>query len=257
MWRGMIQAAGATAAFGVLHSMLASRAAKEAAAGLVGERNRDGLYRAFFNVQATVTTGMLVAYVARRPGRELYRVRGPARAAMHAGQAASLVMVVAAAHEVGMLRFGGLRSLAAWAAGGPVPPSPEAQGPAPNGEGRLEAGGPFRLSRHPTNFWALPVLWLWPRMTTPLLAFNVAATVYFVIGSKREEERLLEAYGAEYRRYVRSGVPFYVPAIPMPRRSGPNLSGGAESVALDRQTSTGSEETAEVARMWPFADERT
>lgn len=236
MWRGMLQAAGATAAFGVLHSLLASRAAKEAAAGFVGERNRDGLYRAFFNAQSTVTTGLLVAYVATRPGREFYRVRGPARAAMHAGQAAALVMMTAAAHEVGMLRFGGLRSLAAWASGGPIPLSPEAQGPGPNREGRLATGGPFRLSRHPTNFWALPVLWLWPRMTTPLLALNVAATVYLVIGSKREEERLLEAYGEEYRRYVRSGVPFFIPALPASRRVALNVAEATRGREVESRT---------------------
>lgn len=54
-------------------------------------------------------------------------------------------------------------------------------------------------------------------MTTSLLAFNTAATVYLVVGSLHEEARLREAYGDEYDAYLGSGVPFYVPA---PDRSG-------------------------------------
>jgi hypothetical protein len=45
MWRSMLKVAAATAAFGVVHSILASRPAKRAAARTFGERNRNGLYR--------------------------------------------------------------------------------------------------------------------------------------------------------------------------------------------------------------------
>src|SRR5689334_5786376 len=105
--RGMLKAAAATAAFGALHSLLATRAAKRQAARLVGERNRDGLYRAFYNAQSTVATGLLFAYVARQPGRELYHVRGPARLLMHAGQAAALGMMAAAVREIGFAEISG------------------------------------------------------------------------------------------------------------------------------------------------------
>jgi methanethiol S-methyltransferase len=57
----------------------------------------------------------------------------------------------------------------------------------------------------------LPILWLNPRMTTNLLAFNAAATIYLVIGSAHEEARLRNAYGANYIAYQQSEVPFYVP----------------------------------------------
>jgi protein-S-isoprenylcysteine O-methyltransferase Ste14 len=49
-------------------------------------------------------------------------------------------------------------------------------------------------------------------MTTRLLAFNVAATLYLVVGSRHEEARLRHAFGSDYDAYQNSGVPFYVPA---------------------------------------------
>jgi hypothetical protein len=131
---------------------------------------------------------------------------------MHAAQAGGVVYMTAAARQVGVRRIFGLESFTAWLGNGPVPPEPEAQGPALDAEGRRHAAGPFAWSRHPLNFAPVPIFWLWPRMTTSLLAFNAAATAYLVIGSLHEEARLQEAFGADYAAYQRSGVPFYLPA---------------------------------------------
>src|SRR4051812_5328200 len=91
MWRNTIKVAAATAAFGLVHSALASRRAKRAAARTFGERNRNGLYRVFYLAQSVVTFGMLAAYIRTLPNRELYRVRGPAAWLMHAGQVGAIL----------------------------------------------------------------------------------------------------------------------------------------------------------------------
>jgi hypothetical protein len=220
MWRSMIKVAAATAAFGLVHSALASRAAKRAAARTFGERNRNGLYRVFYLGQSLATFGLLAAYIRRQPSRELYRVEGPLAFLLHAAQAGALVYATSAAGQVGLRRITGLESFLAWLGDGPVPPEPEAQGPALDYEGRRHAAGPFAWSRHPLNFAPVPVFWLHPRMTTSLLAFNAAATVYLVLGSLHEEARLRDAYGDDYLAYLNSSVPFYVPA---PERSGLEL----------------------------------
>jgi methanethiol S-methyltransferase len=217
MWLSMSKVAAATGVFGVVHTLLASRAAKQAAARTFGERNRNGLYRVFYIGQSLVTFGLMAAYVRRQPSRELYRIEGPLAYMMHAIQAGAVVYATAAARQVGLRRITGLESFLAWLGDGPVPPEPEAQGPALDGEGRQHAAGPFACSRHPLNFAPLPIFWLWPRMTTNLLAFNTAATIYLVIGSLHEEARLREAFGEDYDAYLNSGVPFYVPA---PEKSG-------------------------------------
>ena len=212
MWRSMAKVAAATAVFGLAHSALASRAAKRAAARAFGERNRNGLYRVVYITQSVATFGLLAAYIRRQPSRELYKVEGPARFLMHAIQAGAVVYATSAAGQVGIRRILGLESLAAWLGDGPVPPEPEAQGPALDAEGLGHALGPLAWSRHPLNFAPLPILWLWPRMTTSLLAFNATATIYLVVGSLHEEARLREAFGAEYDAYLGSGVPFFIPA---------------------------------------------
>ncbi len=211
MWRSMLKVMAATAAFGVVHSALASRTAKRAAARRFGERNRNGLYRAFYLAQSAVSFGMLAAYIRRQPSRELYRVEGPMALLMHAVHAGAIVYATSAAGQVGIRRIIGLESLEHWLGDGPVPPEPEAQGPALDDEGKRHAAGPFAWSRHPLNFAPLPIFWLWPRMTTSLLAFNTAATIYLAIGSLHEEARLKEAFGEEYDAYLNSGVAFYVP----------------------------------------------
>jgi methanethiol S-methyltransferase len=216
MWRSMLKVAAATAVFGLVHSGLASRTAKRAAARTFGQRNRNGLYRVFYIGQSLVTSGLLAAYIRRQPSNELYRIRGRLAFLMHAVQFGAVVYATSAAAQVGLRRITGLESFLAWLGDGPVPPEPEAQGPALDNEGRRHAAGPFAWSRHPLNFAPLPILWLWPRMTTNLLAFNTATTIYLVVGSLHEEARLREAFGEEYDAYVNSGVPFYLPA---PERS--------------------------------------
>ncbi len=184
---------------------------KKTIARRFGERNRNGLYRVFYLSQSVLGFGMLAAYIRQQPNRELYRVEGPAALLLHAIQAGAIVYATSAARQIGFRRILGLESFLAWLGDGPVPAEPEAQGPALDAEGRRHALGPFAWSRHPLNFAPLPILWLWPRMTTNLLAFNMAATIYLIVGSIHEEARLRDAFGDDYEAYLHSGISFYVP----------------------------------------------
>lgn len=213
--RSVLKVAAATGAFAMIHSALASRAAKRAAASVFGERARNAFYRPAYIAQSVATSTALAALVLREPGRELYRIRGPLALAMRAGQAASLGYLAWAANQVGVGRLVHTKGPAAWRRGETsIPAEPEAQGPAPPPgavHAGLEATGPFRHARHPLNLAAVPMLWLNPRMTTSLLTFNLLATAYLVAGSIHEEARLRAEYGEEYERYRASGVPFFLP----------------------------------------------
>lgn len=212
--KASLKVAVATAAFAVVHSLLASDAAKDAAARLVGRRRRDGLYRAFYNTQALATFGMLVAFINRMPSRTLYRQRGRVAVAMRVGQMLGLVWAYRAAREVGIARLAGLPNVVALAAGEPIPQGPAAQGPERHPSGALSTGGPFRWSRHPLNLAPIAVFWLTPHLTTRRLAFNAVATAYFVLGSVHEERRLRALYGDDYDAYLQGGAPFFLPRRP-------------------------------------------
>jgi protein-S-isoprenylcysteine O-methyltransferase Ste14 len=213
MWKSIFKVVAATALFAGVHSLLASRAAKTTAVQILGERRRNALYRPFYNAQAVITFGALVVYAVRLPDREVYRAPLALARLMRAAQLASLLYTVDSVRQVGFLRFAGVPNLAAWLAGQPVVPrEPEGQGPALDARGRMKATGPFRLSRHPPNFGMLPLLWLNPRMTVNLAAFNLITTIYLITGSLHEEKRLREAYGQAYVDYQRSGINFFVPS---------------------------------------------
>ena len=209
--RSALKIAGATLLYAGLHSLLASRAVKQASARIVGERRRNAFYRPFYLVQSFATLALLAWYVRRQPTRVLWDVRGPARWLMRSGQAAALGWAVWAASEIGFARVFGITGVLAYTrSDSHIPKEPEAQGPAER-DGTMYVDGPFRWSRHPLNFAPIPIFWLNPTMTTRLMAFTLVSTAYFFFGSLHEEHRLAQAYGDAYRHYANSGRPFLIP----------------------------------------------
>jgi len=84
-----------------------------------------------------------------------------------------------------------------------------------DGEKRVEDQERFRVSplhrhvRHPWYFLGLVLIWT-RDMTAAMLVSAVMMTLYFVIGSRLEERKLLEYYGEAYREYRRR-VPGLLP----------------------------------------------
>lgn len=214
MWKSAGKIALATAAFALFHSAVASRAAKQAATRLLGERRRNAFYRPFYMAQSLITFAALGLYARSLPDRALYHVRGRAALLMRAGQFAALLFAVNAARQVGLRRMLGVNSVTSYLSREqPVVPEPESQGPTIAEDGEMRVTGAFRFSRHPLNFAPLPLFLLNPRMTVQFAAFLGVSSLYFVVGSMHEEHRLRKAYGESYDRYTRSGVPFYLPRI--------------------------------------------
>lgn len=212
--KNFLKVCAATAVYAIVHSALASRRAKQISEALLGPRQRNAVYRPFYLIQSVATIVGLIVYVRRMPGRTLYQFRGFAAAPFRLVQVGGVAWATYAAYEVGLSEILGLRGLGQLLRGDSyISPEPEAQGPACTAEGTLRVKGPFLLSRHPLNFAPLVILWSNPRMTTNLLAFNVVATIYLVIGSVHEEARLQAAYGREYANYTQSRVPFYLPRV--------------------------------------------
>ena len=194
----------------LVHSLLASRRAKDLARRLAGGRYRDGLYRAAYNAQALASVVWIARWFARLPDRELYRVPAPWSLLLRVGQAVSLGILLSGVRVVGIPEFSGLTSLWRLLTGEDVGPEPEAQGPPMGAGGEVVGSGAFRFTRHPGNLGALGFFLLLPRMTANRAVLTALVALYVVLGSMHEEQRLKAAYGAAYERYRRT-APFMIP----------------------------------------------
>ena len=203
---------GVCTALAAIHSLLASKLAKDLARRIVGPRYRYGLYRFAFNAKSVLFLVWATWWFLRLPDREIYRVRAPWSWVFRAGQVASLSVLLSAVRVIGVLDFAGISQLRTLLAGLDPDPEPEAQGPPLGADGQMATAQPFHSTRHPSNLGALGVFLLLPRMTINRLTLLVLVALYVILGSLHEERRLRVAYGEPFERY-RRGVPFLVPLL--------------------------------------------
>lgn len=200
-------------AWAAAHSLLATDSSKSAALALAGPTRRNALYRVGYNAFAIISLAAAWAYIHRLPDRPLYRIPYPLRSLTQTTRLALLIILVKGATEIGLGPFSGLTELLRYLRQRPVPPEPQAQGPVFD-RGELKTSGPFLYVRHPLNAAAAAIALLIPDMTDVRLTVALFTALYSYIGSHFEERRLLCVYGDEYRRYIASGVPFFVPRLP-------------------------------------------
>jgi hypothetical protein len=202
------------ALWALIHSMLASKQAKDLTRRVAGPRYRDGLYRVAYNVQAVSSLIWAARWFSRLPDRELYRARPPLSWLLRVGQAASLGVLLSGVRVIGAMDFAGVTRLRGLLSGLDLGSEPEAQGPPINiVDGEVVKEGAFRFTRHPGNLGAMGFFLLLPRMTTNRAVLTALVALYVVLGSMHEEYRLRAAYGGAYERYRRS-VPFLIPRPP-------------------------------------------
>lgn len=181
-------------AYAALHSLLATLALK----AWVAQRWPGFMpwYRLAYNGIAGVLLLPLAWATYALPGDWLWRWSGAWAWLAHGLALAALAGFYVSARYYDMGEFLGLRQIAAQAE-------------------NLERGDGFALSpfhryvRHPWYFFGLVLVWTRDMNAAWLLA-ALAATLYFALGSRLEERKLLVLYGERYRRY-RERVPALIP----------------------------------------------
>jgi protein-S-isoprenylcysteine O-methyltransferase Ste14 len=201
------------ALWALVHSVLASKQAKDLARWIAGPRYRNGLYRLLYNAQSVVLLAWAARWFLRLPDQDLYTVRTPWSWLLRGAQVASLGVLLSGVRVVGILDFAGIIALWKLLTGKDVSPEPEAQGPPIGSDNEVVKVEAFRFTRHPGNLGALGFFLFLPRMTANRAVLTALVAVYVVLGSMHEEYRLRAAYGAAYERYRRS-VPFMIPRPP-------------------------------------------
>lgn len=189
--------------FGLLHSLTADRRLKERVARWIGQRAYDGWYRLTYNVISVLLLAPALVTLVTMDSTILYRVPGWLAPGFLIVQLVGVVGLIVATLQIDFWRFAGVSQAIAYLRGDalPLPPEP------------LQTGGMYAWVRHPLYFFSLLAIWFVPVMTDGLLAFNLAATAYFLVGSLVEERRMLRAFGEEYASYQQ-----HVPWIfPLPR----------------------------------------
>ena len=185
---------GCFVVWAVVHSLLASLPVKGWARRRLGA-GVDRWYRLAYVAFAGVTLVPILGLVAILPDRTLYSVAAPWRWLMVGGQVLALVALVAAVMQTGPSYFLGLAQLF------------DRQ---PTESGSLYVCGFYRWVRHPLYLFSIILIWLTPAMTVNVLTLYALITLYFVVGSVHEENRLVAEFGAAYRDYQKQ-VPRLVP----------------------------------------------
>jgi methanethiol S-methyltransferase len=194
----------AVAAYGGLHSLLATAWAKRRARHAAGPA-ADRYYRLLYNAIGLVTLLPVLAVPARFPGQTLYVLGMPWLLVAIGLQASAVVVLLVGLTQTDPWHFLGVRQLI----------KPSADHP-----GTLVIVGLYRWVRHPLYSAGLLFIWATPWMTTSILALNLGLTAYIYLGSQHEELRLRQAFPGAYRDY-QATVPRLIPR-PWRRYSSPS-----------------------------------
>ena len=177
-----------------LHSLLASIAAKQAVASRWPRAMP--AYRLGFNVLAVLLLALPLWLTLSDSGPWLWRWTGAAFAVAIALSAAAVAGFLWSLKFYDGREFLGLRQLS------------ESNCSVDDQE-RFQLSPLHRRVRHPWYFFALVII-LTRDMNVSMLITAVLITLYFVIGSRLEERKLLRYHGDVYRRY-RERVPGLIP----------------------------------------------
>jgi len=177
----------ATLGFAVIHSLLAMQSVKQRC--YAHSISLQG-YRLFYVAVAILLTAVWLAFIYSLPDRQLYQLNGVAKITAVCLQAIALIILWLSLRPIDVAAFLGLR-------------------PFPDGIEPFIERGVYRHIRHPMYSGLILLQAAAPAQTYNSLTLLGAVTIYFVIGARFEERRLLAGHPsyADYRSRVAAFIP--------------------------------------------------
>jgi methanethiol S-methyltransferase len=182
------------AAWGILHSLLASTSCKNFLRTSLGNGFMK-FYRLLYNILAVMSLVPVLYLMVSLPDKALYRIPAPWSYLMIAGQGLSTLFLLVAVLQTDLLSFAGLRQLIA-----------------EEMAGNLVMRGLYRSVRHPLYTFSVSILWLSPSMSMNSCIVYAGLTIYVLIGIYFEERKLLREFGTAYAQY-KSMTPMLIPTL--------------------------------------------
>jgi methanethiol S-methyltransferase len=189
--------------WGFIHSLLATLWVKERMRRLLGPAAYR-FYRLVYNLLAVISFIPVLGLAWLTEDKRLYTVPLPWSLLMGLGELLAMAALWAGFRQTSGLEFIGLSQL-----GSPDPEAPVTG---------LVTGGLYKVVRHPLYSAGLAFIWLFPVMTSNMLAIDIGLTVYVIIGAILEERKLVHAFGQAYRDY-QAVTPMLIPFTKWNKRS--------------------------------------
>ena len=178
--------------FVLIHSLFAVPSIKRRLAARSIHLRR--LYRLYYNLASLVLLCWVMS--AFRHSAVLYVVPGVWSLVLYFMQTVFLIILIICVSQTGAAEFLGF--FVVNPGGQEIP--------------RLATGGWYRVVRHPLYLFSILFLLSNPVISVRWLIFTSISVVYFIVGARIEERRLLVEFGSKYQGYQRA-VPFMIPRI--------------------------------------------
>jgi len=185
----------AFAAWGIVHSLLASFALKDFFRKTLGD-DFLRVYRLGYNLFSVLSLLPILWLMWILPNHTIYLIPAPWKYLMLAGQGVAAFLLLYGVLQTDTLSFVGLRQFVE----------------SDSKSGTLVTSGLYRFVRHPLYSAGLLFLWLTTLMTVNQLVLYICATIYIFIGAYFEERKLLREYGSAYAEY-KSITPMIIPGL--------------------------------------------
>jgi protein-S-isoprenylcysteine O-methyltransferase Ste14 len=196
MMTGTIILVVASFIWSVVHSILASHGAKDAARRFFGPIS-DRLYRFSYNVFSVASFFPIAMLLFTVPDRPLYSIPEPWVYITVLIQGAAVFALVGGVMQTGPFEFAGLTQLAGLDRDRPPV---------------LVTDGLYAHVRHPLYTAGLAFIWASPEMTVNRFALWIVFTLYLIIGAYFEERKLLKDFGQAYADY-KARTPMLIPRL--------------------------------------------